>query len=179
MKFTKPYIKTIFSLILIAFLLPLNVFAQSLLTDPQIAHIVVTANNVDISAGKLAKLKSKNKEVKNFAIRMIADHSGVNKQANELSHKLNLKPEDNDSSRSLLAGGKNNIKQLKKLYGKKFDKHYIDQEVSYHEAVLDTIDKMLIPNAKNSELKALIEKVRPAILAHLEHAKSIQSSMNH
>jgi putative membrane protein len=43
--------------------------------------------------------------------------------------------------------------------------------------VLDTIDKMLIPNSQNAELKALIEKVRPAIAAHLEHAKTLQSAM--
>ena len=33
-------------------------------TDPQIAAIVVTANQVDIDAGKLAQTKSKNKEVR-------------------------------------------------------------------------------------------------------------------
>src|SRR5438309_547693 len=36
-------------------------------TDPQIAAIVVTANQVDIDAGKLAKSQSRNKDVKAFA----------------------------------------------------------------------------------------------------------------
>jgi len=43
--------------------------------------------------------------------------------------------------------------------------------------VLDAIDKVLVPNAKNEELKGLIVKVRPAFVAHLEHAKMIQSSL--
>jgi len=50
-------------------------------TDPQIAAIVVTANQVDIDAGKLAKSKAKSKEVKDFAQLMITYHSGVNKSA--------------------------------------------------------------------------------------------------
>jgi putative membrane protein len=49
--------------------------------------------------------------------------------------------------------------------------------VTYHQQVLDAIDKVLIPNAKNGELKALIEKVRPAIEAHLQHAQQIQSKL--
>jgi len=48
--------------------------------------------------------------------------------------------------------------------------------VAYHQAVLDALDKTLIPNAQNAELKALLEKVRPAFVAHLDMAKKIQSS---
>ncbi len=50
-------------------------------------------------------------------------------------------------------------------------------EVTYHQAVLDALDKTLVPGAKNEELKALLVKVRPAFVAHLEHAKKMQSSL--
>ncbi|MBC7537333.1 MAG: DUF4142 domain-containing protein [Bacteriovorax sp.] len=176
----KQYKKSFFKIFSISFIIlfiSTALYAQTVLTDPEIAHIVVTANNIDIMAGKLAKEKSKNKEVQEFAERMIADHSGVNAQATVLVTKLGLKPANNDTSKSLVAGGKTNIKMLKKLSGKKFDMHYVKQEVTYHELVLDTIDKMLIPNSQNAELKALIEKVRPAISAHLEHAKTLQASL--
>jgi putative membrane protein len=63
------------------------------------------------------------------------------------------------------------------MKGKAFDKAYVDQEVTYHQAVLDAIDKTLVPSAKNEELKSLIVKVRPAIAAHLEHAKHLQSQL--
>ncbi len=49
--------------------------------------------------------------------------------------------------------------------------------MAYHQQVLDAIDKVLIPSAKNAELKDLIVKVRPAIAAHLDHAKMIQSDL--
>lgn len=145
--------------------------------DAQIAHIVVTANQVDIDAGKVAEKKGSSADVKAFAKQMVTDHTAVNKQATDLAKKLGVKPEDNPTSQSLKKGGQDNVKKLNGLKGKEFDKAYIDQEVTYHQAVLDAIDKTLIPNAKNAELKALIEKVRPAIQGHLDHAKQIQSKV--
>jgi putative membrane protein len=147
-------------------------------TDPQIAAIVVTANQVDIDAGKLATTKAHDKEVKAFAQQMITDHTGVNKQATELVTKLKVTPEENDTSRSIKQGGDDNLAKLKTLKGVDFDRAYIDHEVTYHRTVIDALDKTLVPNAKNEELKALLIKVRPAFVAHLEHAKSIQAKMS-
>jgi len=144
-------------------------------TDPQIAAIVVTANQVDIDAGKLAVKKAHDKEVKAFGQQMITDHTGVNKQATQLVTRLKVKPEENDTSRSLKQGGDDNLAKLKKLKGAEFDRAYVDHEVAYHQAVIDALDKTLVPNAKNEELKALLVKVRPAFVAHLEHAKSLQA----
>lgn len=146
-------------------------------TDPQIAAIVVTANQIDIDAGKLALSKSHNKEVKAFAQRMITDHGGVNKSATELVTKLHVTPESNATSASLQKGGDDNLANLKTLSDKAFDRAYIDHEVTYHQAVLDALDKTLIPSAQNPELKALLVKTRPAFVAHLEHAKHLQSTL--
>ncbi|SAL25183.1 hypothetical protein AWB70_01398 [Caballeronia cordobensis] len=146
-------------------------------TDPQIAAIVVTANQVDIDAGKLAESKTKSKDVKAFAQQMVADHSGVNKAAADLVKKLAVTPEDNPTSQSLKQGGDANLSKLKTLSGSSFDKSYIDHEVAYHESVLDALDKTLIPGAKNEELKALLVKVRPAFVAHLEHARHVQAEL--
>ena len=154
-----------------------SAFAQSGPSDPQIAGIVVTANQIDIDAGKLAKSHTKNKEVSKFAQQMITDHTAVNKQAGALAKKLGVTPEDSDTSKSLKSGAQKNVANLKGLKGAAFDKTYVDHEVEYHQAVLDAIDKVLIPSAKNAELKDLITKVRPAIQAHLDHAKMIQSSL--
>src|SRR3954454_3114286 len=147
------------------------------INDAQIASIVVTANQVDIDAGKLASTKATNPEVKKFAQTMVTDHTGVNKQATALVTKLKVKPEDNATSKSLKSGGEDNLKNLRTLKGAAFDKAYVDHEVAYHQAVLDAVDKTLIPNAKNEELKALLVKVRPAFVAHLEHAKHLQSTL--
>ena len=151
--------------------------AQGGPNDAQIAAIVVTANQVDIDAGKLAESKAKHKDVKAFGKQMVTDHSGVNKQAVALVTKLKVKPEDNPTSESLKKGGEDNVKNLKTLSGAAFDKAYVDHEVAYHQQVIDALDKTLVPNAQNAELKALLVKVRPAFVAHLEHAKHLQSEL--
>jgi putative membrane protein len=152
-------------------------WAQGGPSDPQIAGIVVTANQIDIDAGKLAKSRSKNKEIQAFADLMIGDHTAVNKQAVALVTKLGVKPEDSETSNSLKDGAKKNTANLQKLSGAAFDKAYIDHEVAYHQAVLDAVDKVLIPSAQNDELKALLVKVRPAFVAHMEHAKMVQGKL--
>jgi putative membrane protein len=146
-------------------------------TDAQIAAIVVTANQVDIDAGQLALSKAASPQVKDFAQRMITDHTGVNKAATELVTKLHVTPEKNPTSQSLQQGGDQNLAALRKLSGAAFDRAYVDHEIVYHQSVLDAVDQTLIPSAKNEELKALLVKVRPAFVAHLEHAKSLQSSL--
>jgi putative membrane protein len=151
--------------------------ASAQVTDPQIASIVVTANQVDIDAGKLAKSMASHGDVKKFADQMITDHTGVNKSAVDLVTKLKVTPEDNPTSQSIKAGGDKNLANLKTLKGTAFDKAYIDHEVAYHQQVLDAVDKTLIPGATNAELKALLVKVRPAFVAHLEHAKHVQMSL--
>ena len=151
--------------------------AAPAINDAQIAHIAVTANAIDSTAGALAKKKASAKAVKDFAQTMVSDHAGVNKQAVALATKLNVTPEDNDVSKQLTAGAEQNIANLQSLSGAAFDKAYIDHEVAYHQAVLDALDKTLIPSAQNADLKALLVKVRPAFVAHLDRAKSIQSSL--
>ena len=151
--------------------------AAPAITDAQIAHIAVTANAIDSTAGALAKTKGSSKAVKDFAQTMVMDHGGVNKQAVALATKLGVTPEDNDVSKQLKTGADQNVANLQGLSGAAFDKAYIDHEVAYHQAVLDALDQTLIPNAQNADLKALLVKVRPAFVAHLDRAKSIQGSL--
>ena len=147
-------------------------------TDPQIAAIAVAANQVDITAAKLARKMTHNAKVKAFARDMIRDHSSANKQAVALVTKLGVTPEENDTSKALTKGGDDNIANLKTLKGKEFDHAYAEHEVAYHQQVIDALDKTLIPSAKNAELKSLLESVRGVIAQHLEHAKMMVDSLS-
>lgn len=151
--------------------------ASPALADPQIAHVAVTANSIDSAAGAAARTKARNAQVKDFARQMVRDHGAVNKQAVALAQKLNVTPADNDVSRQLQQGAEQSRTDLGGKSGAEFDRAYIDHEVQYHQAVLDALDKTLIPGAQNAELKTLLEQVRPNVAAHLERAKSIQGSL--
>ncbi|HYR06900.1 MAG TPA: DUF4142 domain-containing protein [Longimicrobium sp.] len=151
--------------------------AAPAVTDAQIAAIVVAANQVDIDAGELAKEKGSDPRVKEFAQRMITDHGGVNQAAGDLVGKLGVTPEPNATSQKLTSDGEANRTALQGQSGAGFDRAYIANEVTYHQAVLDAIDQTLIPSAQNAELKALLEQTRPAVAAHLDHARQLQTSL--
>ncbi len=147
------------------------------LSDPEVANVAVTANNIDIDLAKLAESRSGNKDVKRFATTMIADHGAVNAKASALAAKLGVTPKDNAVSQSLQKGATEARAAIEPLKGKAFDKAYIDREVGYHQAVLDAVDNLLIPTTENAELKKLLVDVRPAFAAHLALAKKIQSGL--
>ena len=147
-------------------------------TDAQISAIVVTANQVDIDAGHLAAERARSADVKALAERMVIDHTGVNKSATALVQKLHLTPVASSTSASLQKEGDSNLANLRRLEGHAFDKAYVAHEVTYHQEVIDALDKTLIPSAQNAELKDLLIKVRPAFDAHLAHAKHVQAGLD-
>lgn len=143
------------------------------LSDANIAAIVLAANQVDVEAGELALDRSTNPDVRALAQQMVTDHTAANQAAGELAGRLGLTPVPNDVSRQLEEGGRENRARLSTLEGDEFDTAYVSHEVAYHKAVLDAIDKVLLPGASHRELRALIEQVRPVIAAHLHHAESL------
>jgi len=142
-------------------------------TDPQIAHIAYTAGVLDIAAAKQAIAVSKNKDVLAFAEQMVKDHEAVNKQALDLVKKLNVTPEDNDTSKSLTRAAEAKRTELAKLSGAAFDKAYVANEVAFHKTVNSALSSVLIPNAKNGELKGLLQTGLKLFQGHEQHAEHV------
>ena len=151
--------------------------AAGALDDAAIAHIAVTANAIDADMGELALSRSSDARVREFASTMVRDHRGVNEQAVALATRLGVTPSDNDVSRGLAADGESAAARLRGLSGAGFDAAYMEREVTYHAAVLDALDRTLIPNATNAELRSLLETARGAVAAHLEHARALRSEL--
>lgn len=147
------------------------------LSDPEVAHVAVTANSIDIELARFAQARTQSVDVRRFAATMITDHTAVNAQAAALAARLGVTPADNAVSQSLLAGAAEARAALERVQGAAFDAAYLDREVAYHQAVLDALDGLLIPTSANADLRKLLVDVRPAIAAHLEHAKQLRSRL--
>jgi putative membrane protein len=147
-------------------------------SDPQIVGIVVAANQIDIDYGKLALSKSKDQAVRSFAQQMITDHSSLQKAVGDLGAKLKVTPASSDTSKALNKQAKETTSKLKKLSGSAFDKAYVANEIAFHKAVINANDNVLIPSAKNGELKSALEGARPLFQGHLEHVENIQSTLH-
>jgi len=165
------------SAVVLMAVLSTSAFAQEpKLTDPEIASVAVTANQIDIDYATLAKTKSTNAEVLRFAETMTNDHKAVIAQAVALVTKLKVSPKDNAVSQKLLSDAAVTRKELSAKSGRSFDKAYIDNEVAYHKAVIAAVDGLLIPQSQNAELKDLLQKVVPALRTHLSHAEMVQKN---
>jgi putative membrane protein len=147
------------------------------ITDPQIAHIAYTAGVIDVTAGKQALSKASNKEVKAFAENMVRDHEAVNKLALDLVKKLNVTPEDNDTSKGLSKQAADKSAELSKLSGAAFDKAYVANEIAYHKAVNGALETQLIPSATNPELKSLLQTGLKIFQGHEQHAEHIAAGL--
>ena len=148
-------------------------------TDPQIVGIVETADDIDINYANLALSKARDKQVRDFAQQMITDHSAVQKSVINVASKLNVTPADSPTSDSLKAQAQQTLEKLRSLKGKAFEKSYVDNEVSYHEAVIHAIKTVLVPGAQNAELKSALQGTEPLFEGHLAHAARVQFAIEH
>ena len=104
---------------------------------------------------------------------MVRDHTAVNEKALALVKKLNVTPEDNNTSQALSKQAAAKSAELAKLNGAAYDKAYINNEVAYHKTVNDALQNTLIPGASNSELKGLLTTGLKIFQGHQQHAEQI------
>lgn len=147
--------------------------APDAMTDANIAAIVVAANDADIMYAELALAKSRNEEVRGFAMMTKKDHESMNQAAVALVTRLGVTPVPHEVSLDLRDDADTKRGVMRELEGAAFDSAYAHNEVTYHKSVLGAIDGALIPSALNAELKTLLVAVRPAVAAHLGHAESL------
>lgn len=150
--------------------------AAPALSDANIVYILDNANMMDSAGGAIAAKKGTSADVREYAQMMMRDHHSLRKQGQDLAKKLGVTPAAPASDDS-----KAQLDRTMTLYngatkGKDFDKAYIDNEVTYHKALLETATAAMNA-AQNAELKNFIQKAAPAVQAHLDRGQAIQGKM--
>ena len=147
------------------------------LTDPNIVYILDQASASDSARGALAQTKGTNADVKNYGRMMMGEHHGLRVAGLDLAKKLAVTPmaPAGDQSEAMAAQEMSLLESTAK--GAAWDKAYIDYEVTYHQAVLETAKKAL-GLAQNQELKDLIGTAAPVLQKHLDRALELQKKMN-
>lgn len=146
----------------------LSAQAQQGPSDPQIAQIVVTANQVDVDAGKLASSRTRSKEVKQFAQQMVTDHTKANQKLGDIARKLDISVPDEAALTDKVK------KMILEWRDESFDKSYVNNQVDAHEKAVELFKKEAASSDK-AELKAFASETLPTLEHHLEQAKALQS----
>ncbi len=146
------------------------------LNDLEMAHVAVTANNVDIAYAHLALAFSSDADIRNFAETMIRDHSAVNQQVAKLAKELGVTAQDNAVSRQMKANAAKVMDELSQLRGEEFDRRYAANEAAYHKAVNTTVANDFIPNIQNERVKQAFEGALKIFLVHQDHAEKLDQA---
>jgi putative membrane protein len=140
-------------------------------TDGQIAQILLTANDLEIQAGKIAAEKSPDKDIKNLAKEIVREHVANRDAIQRTLKRAKVTAEDSVTKKILEEDFATYDEDLKAKTGKRFDLAYVYHEVSFHEAMIASIDDTLAPNAKNDSLRNLLTDYRAIQKKHLGTAK--------
>jgi putative membrane protein len=150
--------------------------SQGGLTDANIMALLDGANKADSAGGALAAKKATNAEVKAFARLMMSEHHALRAAGQALAKQLGVEPKapERDPLAPYVANEMKTLQSTAK--GAEFDRTYIDNEVSVHQAVLDLANQARVIT-QTPQLKELIEKAIPVIRKHLDQATALQKKL--
>jgi putative membrane protein len=143
------------------------------MSDSNIVALLDEANKADSSSGAVAAKKATRADVKAFAKMMMSEHHALRVEGQQLAKQLNVapKPPEHDPLAPYAASEMKTLQSTAK--GEEFDRTYIDNEVTIHQAVLDFANQARV-STPTAQLRALIEKAVPVIRKHLDQATAIQ-----
>jgi putative membrane protein len=150
---------------------------QGGMTDANIVALLDAANKADSSGGALASKKATSAEVKAFAKLMMSEHHALRVQGQQLAKQLGVEPKapEHDPLAPYVASEMKTLQSTPK--GAEFDRTYIENEVSVHQAVLDLANQARV-TTQTPQLRDLIQKAIPVIRKHLDQAQSIQKQLS-
>ncbi|HEX8989795.1 MAG TPA: DUF4142 domain-containing protein [Rhodocyclaceae bacterium] len=127
-------------------------------------------SRAEVQVSQLALQKSQNPEVKQFAQRMIKDHTALNQRIESLAQNKHVKLPDGTS-----LGEKATYEKLAHT-SDSFDKDYMDHNVSDHQ---DDVKKFSLQAAegKDPEIKSFAAETVPKFREHLKLAEALDAKV--
>jgi putative membrane protein len=140
--------------------------------DKMFVRKALQGGMAEVQLGQMALQKSSNDDVKQFAQRMVDDHTKMGDQMKQVAQDLNVKVPDSPSSKD-----KAIMAKLQALNGDAFDKAYIRDMVKDHEEDQKEFRQASM-NASNPEVKQAATQGEQVITEHLQMIQQIAQKNN-
>ncbi|HYF57580.1 MAG TPA: DUF4142 domain-containing protein [Burkholderiaceae bacterium] len=126
------------------------------------------AGMAEVEAGRVASQKATNPQVKEFAQKMVDDHTTGNSELMKLASARNIAPPEgpDKAHRAMLV-------KMEKMSGPEFDRAYMKQQVADHEKTVNLFERQS-KNGKDPELRDFAAKQLPIMREHLKMAQMMQ-----
>ncbi len=146
--------------------------AKPRLTDEAVVAILEAANTFDLETGQLAADRAQRKEVREFGMMLARDHRAVRQQGRDLADKLKISPAELGEG-ELFTAHASAMKKLRAATDAEFDALFLQHEIAYHEKMITLTNETLLPSISNAELKAFVNRIAPAFVAHRDAAQNL------
>lgn len=125
----------------------------------------------EIAAAKLAETRAASTEVKRFASQMTKAHTDSTAKIKAAAGKAEpaIQPDP-----ALTPDQNEDLAELRKLTGAKFDKEYVDGQVDAHEDAL-ALMRSYASGGTDVALKAVAVEIAPVVEGHLKMARELEA----
>jgi putative membrane protein len=142
--------------------------------DSRFAITAAEGGMLEVELGRLASSKAANAEVKEFAAKMVTDHSKANAELTQIASGKSLMLPTQEQVKSKHQGM---ISKLEKLEGAAFDRAYMADMVKDHDKDVALFEKQA-KNGRDVALQAFAEKTLPTLREHQKMAKQINDKVS-
>lgn len=136
--------------------------------DRDMIKDLAEANLAEIQTAQLALSKTQNPRVREYAQKMIDDHSMAQQELQQMAQAKGMTlPQETDLAHKTVSGA------LRLLSGETFESQYINRVgVDDHQRTVELLQKAQA-QARDTELKALAGRMLPVMQGHLDTARQI------
>lgn len=151
---------------LLAAVAAFNVVANDTIETEKFIEEASAKGLAEIETARMALKKSDSTGVKQFAQKMIDEHTAANKELATIARNKNLETADDvelmNKAKALI---------LRQRDGESFDVAYANNQVSAHEQTVELFKKA--SRSKDREIKSYAEKMLPKLEGHLRMARDL------
>jgi putative membrane protein len=143
---------------------------QTKIDEKRFVKDALLGGMTEVELGKLALEKAPSDPVKQFAQKMIDDHSKANEDLKQLASKENINVPD-----SLDSKHQSRVEKLSKLSGADFDRAYIKDQLKDHQQDVQEFQQEA-QRGSDPDVKSFASKTLPVLEEHLSMAKDLEKA---
>jgi putative membrane protein len=136
--------------------------------DRTFAEKAAVGGMAEVASAQLAQQKAISPQVKQFAAKMLADHSQANTELQQIARQENITLPSQPDRKHVMAE-----RDLNKLTGPSFDKAYVQEQVRDHEETV-ALFRQQATSGQDPALKAFAQKTLPILQQHLQMAEGMK-----
>ena len=145
------------------------------MSEANIFGLTALVDQAEVEAGELAREKAQNARVKEYAARMVTEHSNHMREAGNLAQQLSVNPSE-PTGEGLEQMHDELMTNLRQASGVAFDTLYMAGMVREHSATLERLNAAM--NAtQNQQVQQFLNRTRTTVQQHLELAQQIRGEL--